>query len=182
MGLLLIETQVHDLLYVYEFFHYIVKIQICLQFSKVFVDFVKDISIGLLLLLKLMIRLQALILVTKVVKKALDEFVFNDPLMEKIFPNSVKLEFARLIGAIDGLLEKEPEFFKLLETALKLLVVFKNVVKNLFVFHLPVDESLELLAGLFNILPRGISTLFPQIVIIYRVVQVHLLLLFICVI
>ena len=73
---------VNDLLNIYEFFHDEVKVEVSLQLAKVFIYFIKDIAVFLILCLKLVIGLQSLILVTQVIKKALDKLVLDNPLVK----------------------------------------------------------------------------------------------------
>lgn len=103
------EALVNDVLHIYEFFHDVVKVEVSLQLAKVFIYFIEDIAVGLFLCLKLVIGLQSLILVTQVIKKALDKLVLDDPLVKQVLPDTIKLKLAGLVGAVYGLLKEDPE-------------------------------------------------------------------------
>ena len=59
-----------------------------------------------------------------------------------------------LIFVVYGLVEEQPEFFKMLKTVLELLVRPHYHVKRLLVLLLSVDEVLEPRSRILNVTPR----------------------------
>lgn len=160
------EALVDDVLHVDELFDDVVEVQVRFQLAQVLVDFVEDVAIGLFLCLQLVVGLEALVLVAQVIEEALDELVLDDALVEQVLPDAVELELPGLVGAVDGLLEEDPELLQLLETALELLVVPQDVVEDFLVLHLFVNEPLKLLSRLLLLLPGGVSAFATQVIIV----------------
>ena len=79
--------------------------------------------------------------------------VVQDFLQEQILPDFVELKFSVLVLVVDGFVEEQPEFFKVLQAILELLVRSHYHVEGLLVLLLAVDEVLETRAGALDVAP-----------------------------
>ena len=99
---------------------------------------------------------------------------------KQILPYFVKLKFSMLVLVVDGFVEEQPEFFKVLQAILELLVRSHYHVEGLLVLLLAVDEVLEAGAGVLDVAPRAPLALLADELVALAILQIHLLLLLEC--
>ena len=124
-----------------------------------------------------MIALQSFILIRHIIQKVFDVLVLHYLLLEEILPHFVKLQLASLYLAIYWLVQMDPEFFQEFQAVSQLNIRPKNHIEYFFVFHGAINEFLESLAWLPYVFPCGLSSFWPDIFVILRIINVQFLLL-----
>lgn len=123
------------------------------------------------------VALKVFVLLRHVIKEMLYISVIEYLLKEKILPDFIKLEFSTLNFFIRSFIEEHPEFFKMFQTILKLLVGPHDHIECLLIFLLPVYEMLQPSPRSLDVAPGALFAFMPDKFVALRIVKIHLLLL-----